>query len=150
MKTLVILFSGLFLLAVGFTSCQKDGDLLAESQATEATADFKTDDTNPWGIDPWSVKDQVSNYPDPFVDITTLKIKVTERARVSVVVYRQNSHQLTYLLNSMLNPGTHEEIFDATGMPSGLYVARVQIGNKVFSEKMLKIAEVEEDERLDF
>ena len=149
MKTLIFLATGLFLLTVGITSCQKDNDLLAESQAIEASLDQKTDDISPWGIDPdpnpWSV-DPLNNYPNPFENATTIRFQVKQRARVSLVVYSRNSRKLTYLLNSMLNAGTYKEVFDASGMPAGIYFARLRIGNKVFTEKMIKIRDTAQDD----
>jgi len=39
----------------------------------------------------------------------------------------------------MVEAGTHEETWNANNMPSGIYIARFEVGNEVFTRKMTLI-----------
>jgi len=140
MKTLKLILASLFVLALAFTSCQKDN-----SMQSELNSELKTNDNgtpSPWIADP------LNSYPNPFTDVTTIKYKVEKPTKVILVVYSPGNNGLTYLVNTWMREGSYEVQFDATGLPAGEYVAHLRIGNLVFKEKMKKVVSTESNPHL--
>ena len=50
-------------------------------------------------------------------------------------------------MNGYKRPGVYKCVFDATGLPNGLYIARLKIDNIVILERMTK-AEIQKNENL--
>ena len=138
MKTLNLLIASLFVLALALTSCQKDNDLLAETNA-----EFKSDD-----IDPGWTPDPLKSYPNPFNDVTTITYKLQKKAKVTLVVYSPGYMGITYLVSEFKQKGTYNVEFDATGLPAGIYVAQLRIDKSVFKEKMKKVDSFESNPHL--
>jgi hypothetical protein len=74
----------------------------------------------------------LQNYPNPFNPSTNIRFSVAERERVQLTVYNTLGQLVATLLNDELNPGVHDVVFNATGLPSGVYYYRLQAGT--FSE----------------
>jgi hypothetical protein len=140
MKTLKLLIASLFVLTQALTSCQKDNSL-----QQDYNAELKTNDKD---NDPEWIADPVSSYPNPFVDVTTIKYKVEKPSKVILVVYSPGFNGITYLVNTFLREGSYEVEFDASGMPAGEYVAHLRIGKLVFKEKMKKVTSTESNPHL--
>ena len=140
MKTLNLVLAGFLLIALAFTSCQKDNELMSETNAVLKTND--KDGGSPWLADP------LSNYPNPFTDVTMIKYKVETASKVVLVVASPENNNLTYLVQTFLRPGEYEAEFDATGLPSGMYVAHLRIGDRVFKENMKKVTSTESNSHL--
>ena len=135
MKTKLFLITILFAAGVVFTSCQKDNSLQPdyESEMLAKSADNNTYDK----VHNWE-KDPITNYPDPFRDKTTIEFKLERSARISLVVTNENFGGITYLMNGYYRPGVYKCIFDATDLPSGEFIARLKIDNRVILERMTK------------
>jgi hypothetical protein len=76
------------------------------------------------------------NYPNPFNPTTTIPFKLNEASRVQLVVYSMNGQIVAELLNKNLSAGEHSVNFDATNLPSGIYIYRLQSSNTVLTKKM--------------
>lgn len=72
------------------------------------------------------------NYPNPFNPTTTISYDIPERSRVTLVVYDILGRRIQTLVDGEKQAGHHEVIFDASRLPSGIYLYRLQAGN--FSE----------------
>jgi hypothetical protein len=77
------------------------------------------------------------NHPNPFNPVTTIKFAVPERARVEVKVYDVAGREVTTLVNREMEPGFHTAVLDASGLPSGVYFARMVAGRYVETRKMV-------------
>jgi len=144
MKTKAYLIAILFVAGFVIASCQKDNSLVPESETSAITknADNNTNDrVHHWESDP------IRNYPDPFRDKTTIEFTLDRSAYISLVVTNTNFGGIKYLMNGYYRPGTYKCIFDATDLPSGEYVARLKIENRVFLERMTKREVQEKDDR---
>jgi hypothetical protein len=145
MKT-KILFVAIFLLGgLVVSSCQKDNSLLPDNEALAVTKDV---DTHSDGIVPSWEKDPLTNYPDPFVDKTTIEFNLDRAARISLVVTNPNFGGITYLMNGYYRAGVYKCEFDATDLPSGEYIARLKIDKVVILERMTKREIQEKHNRL--
>lgn len=66
------------------------------------------------------------NYPNPFNPSTTIRYDLPEAAFVRVVVYDTLGREVQRLVDGLQLVGTHEVTFEAAGLPSGVYVYRLE------------------------
>jgi hypothetical protein len=67
----------------------------------------------------------VSAYPNPFNPTTTLAVELAQTGNVELSVYNVQGQLVQTLVNGMLESGRHELSFDASALPSGLYLAKL-------------------------
>ena len=79
----------------------------------------------------------VGAYPNPFNPVTTVKFEVPNAERVSVTVYDISGKVVETLIDLDLKPGTYSTIWDASGMPSGVYFVRMVSGSKESTGKLI-------------
>ncbi|MBF8296550.1 MAG: hypothetical protein HW389_3095, partial [Bacteroidetes bacterium] len=77
------------------------------------------------------------NYPNPFNPSTTLKYQLPARSDVSLDVYNLLGQRVTTLVHQLQEPGFYTLNFDASSLPTGMYLARLTAGNFVKVQKML-------------
>ncbi|HEY9164678.1 MAG TPA: T9SS type A sorting domain-containing protein [Candidatus Kryptonia bacterium] len=77
------------------------------------------------------------NYPDPFNPTTTISYDLPQRAFVQLDVYNALGQLITRLVNSSQNPGHYEVRFNATNLPGGIYLYRLQAGTFMQVKKMI-------------
>lgn len=61
------------------------------------------------------------NYPNPFNPSTVIRYSLQSEAKVSIRVYDLLGQSVSELLNNIQSAGYYEEIFTASGHPSGIY-----------------------------
>ncbi len=79
------------------------------------------------------------NYPNPFNPSTEIQFALQERMQVMLEVYAIHGQKIATLVDGMRNAGHHSVIFDATGIPSGVYIYRLQSDQKVQAKRMVYI-----------
>jgi hypothetical protein len=67
------------------------------------------------------------NYPNPFNPSTTLRYGLPEAAHVTLMVYNTLGQKVAELVNGDVNEGYHEARWDAAGVASGIYFARLTV-----------------------
>jgi photosystem II stability/assembly factor-like uncharacterized protein len=77
------------------------------------------------------------NYPNPFNPSTTIKYELPKSSVVRMSVYDMLGREVSVLVNERREAGVHEVKFDASGLSSGVYVYRLQVGDFVQSRKLL-------------
>jgi hypothetical protein len=65
------------------------------------------------------------NYPNPFNPSTVLQYSMPERSNVSLVVLDPLGREVATLVDHIIDSGVHEVTFEASGLPSGTYYARI-------------------------
>lgn len=78
-----------------------------------------------------------SNYPNPFNAETRIRFTLDRAAAVSMTVYSLTGREVRRLLDKTVSAGVHEIPFHAGDLPSGIYLARIQTGQKSQTIKML-------------
>jgi len=79
------------------------------------------------------------NYPNPFNPTTTIRFSIpvgTGHAPSVLKVYDLVGREVRTLVNENLPPGNYDVRWDATGMPSGVYLYRLTAGNFSQTRKM--------------
>ncbi len=69
------------------------------------------------------------NYPNPFNPSTEIRFDLPQAAPVTLLVYDVTGRQVARLFDAERAAGTHALTFEATGLPSGVYIYRIQAGS---------------------
>lgn len=77
------------------------------------------------------------NYPNPFNPSTTIRYCLPQKAQVVLRVFNALGQQVASLQNGEQQAGYHVVKFDAAGMPSGVYLYRMEAGSDVVTQKLL-------------
>ena len=77
------------------------------------------------------------NYPNPFNPTTTISYSVPEKGLITLKVYNLMGQEMAELVNCMKNEGTHQVIFDASQLSSGVYFYKLKVGAKMQIRKMI-------------
>lgn len=76
------------------------------------------------------------NYPNPFNPTTTISFYLPEPVLVKLSIFNVVGQPVSILSEGTLGAGDHEFEWDATGLPSGMYIYQLEVGNKVLTRKM--------------
>ncbi len=77
------------------------------------------------------------NYPNPFNPVTTIPFSLNTQAFVTLRVYDVLGREIATLLQEKRDAGVHETRFDATGLPSGVYLYRLTSETKTESKRLV-------------
>lgn len=77
------------------------------------------------------------NYPNPFNPSTRIRYEVPHSAMVTLKVYNVLGQEVATLVEGIAQPGRYEVVWDATGLPGGVYVCRLQGGEMTLDRKMI-------------
>ena len=66
------------------------------------------------------------NYPNPFNPATTIEYNLDRTQSVKLIVYDMLGQEIQVLVNGILSQGNHRAIFDASTLPSGQYLYRLE------------------------
>jgi len=79
----------------------------------------------------------VSCYPNPFDGTTSISISLSETTNVHAEIYDVTGKKVASLFDGEMTAGAQILDFDASELGSGLYFAKVQAGNEVYTVKMI-------------
>lgn len=81
------------------------------------------------------------NYPNPFNPITTISFTLEEAGVTTLKIFNALGEELMTLINNeYLEAGEyHSRDFNASKLSSGIYIARLQSGNKIQIKKMILV-----------
>jgi len=77
------------------------------------------------------------NYPNPLNPSTNIKYSIPEKGSVKLSVYSVLGEEVAVLVDGIIQAGFFETIFDASYLPSGTYVYKLQAGSTVQAKKMI-------------
>ncbi len=77
------------------------------------------------------------NYPNPFNPTTIIKYAIPQSDRVTLKVFDLLGREVATLANGLMNAGAYSILWDASGLASGVYVARLTVGGQVATRKMI-------------
>lgn len=66
----------------------------------------------------------MTNYPNPFKDMTTLRYQVEQESQIQISVFDVSGHLLSTLVNERKEAGLYEVRWNADNLPSGIYFAK--------------------------
>lgn len=77
------------------------------------------------------------NYPNPFNPLTVISYQIPKSCKVSLKIYDILGKEIRTLVNENKEAGEYKEIFDASNLPSGVYIYKLAAGVFVKSDKMI-------------
>lgn len=88
-------------------------------------------------LNPGRTYDLRANYPNPFNPATTITYSLQKTTKVRLSVYDVSGCLVATLVDGWREAGTHEVVFDASGVASGIYVYRLASEDFQGSGKMV-------------
>lgn len=79
------------------------------------------------------------NYPNPFNPVTKIKFAIPFAGFTTLKVYDISGKEISKLINSNIQAGSYEVLFDATNFSSGVYFYRLESNGFVETKKMFLI-----------
>jgi len=79
------------------------------------------------------------NYPNPFNPETVIPVRVSRAGWVKVTVFDINGREIQVLKQGFWEPGDYRLPFSGTGLPSGLYLIRLEAAGQTQSRKMMLV-----------
>lgn len=77
------------------------------------------------------------NYPNPFNPSTNINFDVPKIGQVTLEVFNILGQKVATLVNEIKTAGSYTVRFDASGLSSGVYIARFTADNKVQTQEMM-------------
>lgn len=95
----------------------------------------------PIGTEIESIPEQVglsiqSVYPNPLRETGSIRIVLQDASSISFTAYDLLGRRVATLAEGVRSAGSHEVVFDASDLPSGVYILRLQAGNQVATMKV--------------
>lgn len=87
----------------------------------------ETDEELPWAVSALAGF-ELTSYPNPFQEATTLSFKLPEAAEVQITVFDVNGKEVAVLVNGHQESGLHQVRFDASSLAGSLYFVRFSAG----------------------
>lgn len=78
-----------------------------------------------------------NNYPNPFNAQTIIPFEIEQTSDVRLEVFDVLGRRVATLVNDNRTAGRYEIPFSASGLASGVYLYRLMVDGRVFTEKML-------------
>jgi hypothetical protein len=116
------IFSVLIVL-ISFLSCRKDPVVSVNSIPNPCD-----DTTEPYCL-----------FPNPVHDSVSIFISLPEHGKVNMVYFDRYGHEVAQILDSSLVKGNHLFLFDATILPFGLNVCKIEFSNELYWAKIIKL-----------
>lgn len=79
-------------------------------------------------------------YPNPALDNTSYSFELTEDSKFKVSIMDMTGRFVMKPVVKKASKGIYTEKLDLSGYTAGMYVVKIQIGNKVYSKELLKVA----------
>ncbi|MGZ3865178.1 MAG: choice-of-anchor J domain-containing protein [Bacteroidia bacterium] len=80
----------------------------------------------------------VGVYPNPFGEKTSIALSLDGEQNVSINVYDISGRFVAELVNKNLSEGNHCITWNAASSASGIYIARIMIGDNILTKKLIK------------
>ncbi|MBC8345241.1 MAG: T9SS type A sorting domain-containing protein [Candidatus Marinimicrobia bacterium] len=100
---------------------------------------LSTSTINDNGIDADTYQLNYKIYPNPFNPITTIRFDIPLEVSYtsSLQIYNITGHLVESLFNEIFKPGIHEIQWNASKHSSGIYFAKLTVGNQVKTQKLV-------------
>lgn len=79
------------------------------------------------------------NYPNPFSSSTTFEYSLDVPGSVSLIVYDLLGREVAKLVDGSQPSGTHSVSFTADGISSGVYLVRLQVGERSVTKRIMHV-----------
>ena len=77
-----------------------------------------------------------TSYPNPFNPRTVIPFSVRETSQVRIGVYDLLGRRVALLVDGTYGTGVHEVVFEASGLPTGVYLVRMEAAGVVQTQRV--------------
>ncbi len=77
-------------------------------------------------------------YPNPFKDAHTLHYSLSESNRIRIQMYDAAGKLVQTIREEQLPAGAYTQLVDGRNLPEGTYLYRIQVGEQVYTTKVVK------------
>jgi hypothetical protein len=77
------------------------------------------------------------NYPNPFNPNTIISFNLKLRSHVIIDIYNTIGERVAQLINDDISSGIHRITWNASNLPSGIYICSLRTGNEIFNQKLV-------------
>ncbi len=85
------------------------------------------------------VTELLGSYPNPFNPTSTIRFALAERGPIELSVFNTLGRRVAVLASGVEEAGSHEVQFDASALPSGVYVYALQAGGDRLTGRLLLV-----------
>jgi hypothetical protein len=79
------------------------------------------------------------NYPNPFNPATNIVYYLPEERHIRIGIYNVVGQQVALLVDDTMRAGENSVVWNASDMPSGIYIVQLETGNRIFTRKITLI-----------
>ena len=79
----------------------------------------------------------LQNYPNPFNPVTSIQYEITQQSHVELLVHNLTGQEIARLVDGFQDAGLHEAVFNASAIPSGMYLYTLKTESKTIIKKMM-------------
>jgi Secretion system C-terminal sorting domain len=76
-------------------------------------------------------------YPNPFNPCVTINFQLSTFNEITAAIYNTSGELIKELINTEMTPGSYDLTWDASGMPSGVYIVKMIAGDVMQSQKIV-------------
>ncbi|MDW3652127.1 MAG: T9SS type A sorting domain-containing protein [Bacteroidia bacterium] len=80
---------------------------------------------------------QLSNYPNPFRDQTTISYELANTSEVELAIFDLSGRMINKIVDQKQPAGSHEVLWNAGELRPGIYLYRIQVNGRIFSKKLI-------------
>lgn len=88
-------------------------------------------------IKPLNNLNLMQNYPNPFNPGTMIQFSIKNKSFATLKIYDILGNEVAVLIENFLEAGNHSIDFDASDLPSGIYMYKLQAGEISLIRKMI-------------
>ena len=77
------------------------------------------------------------NYPNPFNPSTTIDFELPATGHVNLDVFNMLGQKVSTLVNGQIEAGSHSIVFDASALPNGIYMYKLNAAGQSQIRKMI-------------
>ncbi len=83
------------------------------------------------------IKDNLTNYPNPFTISTTIQFAIAAQSKISIKVFNIEGREVSKVFEGEKPAGVYKVLFNGTNLPAGIYICSMQINNQVLQRKLI-------------
>lgn len=81
----------------------------------------------------------LQNYPNPFNPVTTISFVLKHKEHLKLSIFNLIGQELEILIDEFLTDGEYNVQFEASNLPSGIYIYQLLTPSSLYSKKMILV-----------